>query len=212
MKKANILIVEDESIVALDIKSRLHGLGYTVAGMASSGEAALKAAESLQPDLVLMEIQLKGPRDGFETSLRVKDKMEIPVIFLTAFADEATLQRARVTESFGYLLKPFEQQELTATIEMALYKHRMEQRLKANEQWLSTTLKSIGDAVITTDLTGHINFMNPMAETLTGWPLAEAHHQPIAHIAQIRTQAPRNQPEHPVSRVLETGQIVQPKN
>jgi PAS domain S-box-containing protein len=212
MKKASILIVEDESIVALDIQGRLQGLGYTVVGLAASGQEALNAVDSLHPDLVLMDIQLKGPLDGIETVLHLKNKADVPVIYLTAFADETTLQRAKVTESFGYLIKPFEQRELVATIETALYKHRTEQRIKANEQWLSTTLKSIGDAVITTDMTGQINFMNPVAETLTGWPLTEARHQPITRIAQILTKNIEIQAEHPVTQVLHTNQKFQMEN
>ncbi|GAB4445483.1 MAG: hypothetical protein Kow0031_28050 [Anaerolineae bacterium] len=174
MQKARIVIVEDESIVALDIRNRLNRLGYTVLDMAATGEDAINAVGNTQPDIVLMDIQLKGRMDGIEAAARIKDRHNIPVIYLTAYADETTLQRAKITESFGYLLKPFEERELSATIETALYKHRVESQLQEHDRWLSTTLKSIGDAVIATNVKGIINFFNPIAEQLTGWPQDEA--------------------------------------
>ena len=168
MRNANIVIVEDESIVALDIKNRLHRLGYTVLSIASTGEMAVKIVSQLQPDIVLMDIQLKGNIDGIEAATMIRAQFDIPIVYLTAYADELTLQRAKLTETYGYLLKPFEERELSATIETALYKHRMERRLKEHGQWLATTLNSIGDAVIATDTNGRITFINPVAEKLIG--------------------------------------------
>jgi hypothetical protein len=170
MKKASILIVEDEYIVARDIAARVERQGYAVAEIVASGEDAVTQAGVTKPDLVLMDIKLAGPMDGVEAAERIRASHDIPVVYLTAFADERTLERAKVTDAFGYLLKPFEERELHITIEMALYKHNVERRMRDNERWLATTLRSIGDGVVSTDADGRITFMNPVASVLTGWP------------------------------------------
>jgi len=174
MSAARILIVEDEAIVAKDIQTSLARLGYTVLGARASGEEAVAAARELQPDLILMDIKLKGPLDGIEAAARIRRDRDIPVIYLTAFTDDDTLRRATATDAFGYLLKPFEDRELRSTIEMALYKHTMERRLQESREWLEAVLHCIRDAVIATDGQGRIQFMNPMAESLTGWRQPEA--------------------------------------
>ncbi|HOU14277.1 MAG TPA: response regulator [Anaerolineae bacterium] len=174
MSAVKILIVEDQIIVARDEQHILEALGYNVVGATATGENAITLAGTLQPDLVLMDIMLKGDMDGIEAARHIRERFDIPVIFVTAYADQATLQRAKLTEPFGYILKPFEEHDLATTIEMALYKHQMDRRLKESEQWFSATLRSIGDAVIATDVDGRVRFMNPLAETLTGWQQAEA--------------------------------------
>jgi CheY-like chemotaxis protein len=174
MTDAQILVVEDENIVAKDIQNRLKNMGYQAPAICASGEDAIDKVAQLHPDLVLMDIMLKGQIDGIQAAERIRSLFNIPVIYLTAYSDESTLERAKISEPFGYLLKPFEERELHTTIEMALYKHRMEKKLKESEQWLSTTLKSIGDAVIATDRNGRIAFMNPVAENLTGWTQSDA--------------------------------------
>src|SRR5687767_14224575 len=153
-----ILIVEDQNIVAMDIQNRLRNLNYFVTAIASSGAGAIKRAEETSPDLVQMDIMLKGDMDGIDAAQQIRARLNIPVVYLTAYADSNTLQRAKITEPFGYILKPFEERELHTTIEMALYRHKMEKQLKEREQWFLTTLKSIGDAVITTDIKGIITF------------------------------------------------------
>jgi CheY-like chemotaxis protein len=119
---ALILVVEDEHIVARDIKTMLEGLAYT-AETAGSGEEALKKAADLRPDLILMDIVLKGDMDGIDAAALVRDRLQIPVIYLTAHADERTVQRAKLTAPYGYILKPFEERELYITIELALFRH-----------------------------------------------------------------------------------------
>ncbi|HCV42193.1 MAG TPA: hypothetical protein DGH68_01825 [Bacteroidetes bacterium] len=131
---ARIVIVEDENITALDIRSRLQGLGYQVLATASSGGEALEKVAEFRPDLVLMDIVLKGSMDGVQAAGMIRSQHNIPVVYLTAFSDNDTLQRARVTEPFGYVLKPFEERDLHSTIEMALYKHRMEEKQRASEE------------------------------------------------------------------------------
>jgi len=134
---AHILVVEDENIVAKDIEHRLKALGYNVSALASSGEEALQKARDACPDLVLMDIRLKGAMDGVDTAEELRRQFNVPVVYLTAYADANTLQRAKVTQPFGYILKPFEERELYTCIEVALYKHQMERRLKESEQWWS---------------------------------------------------------------------------
>lgn len=129
MAKTNVLVVEDESIVSKDIQHSLKKLGYNVVGAASTGERAFELAASEKPDIILMDIMLKGNINGIETSDRVKRELNIPVIYLTAYADEATLAKAKVTEPYGYIIKPFKEVDLHTSIEMALYKYSKEREL-----------------------------------------------------------------------------------
>ena len=127
---AKILIVEDESIVGLDIQNRLQHLGYEVPGVASSGEEAIQLASEIEPDLVLMDIMLQGDIDGVESADIIRERFGFSVIFLTAYSDENTLQRAKITEPFGYILKPFKERELYTTIEVVLSRHEAEIKLR----------------------------------------------------------------------------------
>lgn len=128
-----IFIVEDEAIVASDIKETLISLGYTAAGMAKSGELALEKIQQNQPDLVLMDIHLAGDMDGVDTAGKIHALYGIPVIYLTAYADKVLLERAKVTEPYGYVVKPYDERELHSVIEMALYKHRIEREIKKRD-------------------------------------------------------------------------------
>src|SRR5688500_8622672 len=125
MTQTRILVVEDESIVALDIQCRLESMGYEVPATVASGEKAVEQAGDLRPDLVLMDIHLQGKMDGIEAADQIRRRFGIPVIYLTANADHPTVQRAKVTEPFGYVIKPFEERELQTSIEMAIYKHQV---------------------------------------------------------------------------------------
>ena len=123
MEKAKLLIVEDEGIVALDLTNRLRGLGYTVSAVVSSGEKAVQTASETHPDLVLMDIRLKTNMDGIEAAREIYARFDIPVVYLSAMADDDTKQRANAALHFGYILKPFDERELHATIQKALYRH-----------------------------------------------------------------------------------------
>ena len=182
---ASILVVEDEGVIALDIRATLAHLGYTVPGAVATGREAVAKVAELRPQLVLMDIHLRGDMDGVEAAREIRERFDVPVIYLTAYADPATLQRARVTEPFGYLLKPFEERELHVVIEMALHRHELERRLRESERWLAATLRSIGDSVIATDAAWHIRFMNPAAERLTGWSAAEATGRELAEVLRV---------------------------
>ena len=166
MSKVKVLVVEDNTDVAEGIRDILEDKGYSITDVVDSGEEAIKKAGQTRPDLVLMDIILKGDIDGIKAAKQIHSRFNIPVIYLTGYADEEKLQQAKLTEPYGYILKPFNAQELHATIEMAIYKRKLENELKSR---FSTVLRSIGDAVITIDKKGFITFMNPIAEALTGW-------------------------------------------
>ncbi|MBF0568587.1 MAG: response regulator [Nitrospirae bacterium] len=139
----NILVVEDEIITARDIEAKLKKLGHGVVGIASSGEEAIQKAAELTPDMILMDITLDGKMDGIEASMEIEKHQNIPIIYLTAHTDLITLHRAKVTEPHGYIVKPFTQRDLIITISMALYKHRMEMKLRIMNQMLSLFLEPI---------------------------------------------------------------------
>jgi len=126
MAEGRILIVEDEHIVAIGIKRMLKGLGYTVTGVASSGEDAISKAESTFPDLVLMDIMLKGELDGVEAAKEIKERFDVPVVYLTAYSDSNVLERVKKTGPFGYIVKPFDEKDLHSNIEIALHRYRKE--------------------------------------------------------------------------------------
>lgn len=165
MTQSRILVVEDESIVALDIQDRLESLGYEVPATIASGEKAIEQAGLLRPDLVLMDIQLQGPMDGVEAANQIRQRFGIPIIYLTANADHPTVQRAKVTEPFGYLIKPFEERDLHTTIEVALYKHFAEQTLRESEERYRLLVELSPEAVVVQS-DGKIVYANPAAVTL----------------------------------------------
>lgn len=136
MEKPAIFIVEDEAIVANDLKETLLSLEYRVAGIAKSGELALETVKETRPDLVLMDIHLAGEMDGVETAGKIHILYNIPVIYLTAYADKILLDRAKITEPYGYVIKPYDERELHSIIEMALYKHRVEREIKKRDSIL----------------------------------------------------------------------------
>lgn len=142
MSKTNILIVEDESIVAKDIQHSLKKLGYNVLDVVSTGENAIASAEEKQPDLVLMDIMLKGAMSGIEAAQVIKDKLNIPVIFLTAYADESTFSKAKITEPYGYIIKPFKEIDLHTTIEMAIYKHEKVTEVQKERDFLYSLVEN----------------------------------------------------------------------
>jgi PAS domain S-box-containing protein len=209
MSDVKILVVEDESIVAMDIKHRAEGLGYSVTGITPSGEGAIQKASETLPDLVLMDIVLKGDMDGVEAAQKIRDTLDIPVVYLTAYSDEKTLKRAKVTEPFGYIIKPFEDRELHSAVEVALYKHKMESKLKESEKWLSTTLESIGDAVIATDENGKVKFMNPVAMKITGWGERDALGKNLKEVFNITKEGSGAPIDDPVNNVILNNKILE---
>ena len=342
-RKPRILVAEDEMIIAADLEDILTGLGYDSAGIFMSGEETLQGIDEARPDLVLMDIRLQGELDGLATAAQIRERHDIPVVYLTGYAEEAVLQAATLTDPFGYVGKPVREGELRATIEMALYRHEMDQKLRESEEqhrtlfetmaqgvvyqatdgqivsanpaaerilgltldqmqgrtstdprwraihedgspfsgdthpsmlalksgkevhdvvmgvfnplyeeyrwininatpqfrpgestpyrvfttfdditerkraeealresrnWFSTTLKSIGDAVIATDLAGHVRLMNSVAQALTGWDEREAAGHPLEEVFHIVNEQTGERVENPVTRVVQEGVVV----
>ncbi len=172
---ASILIVENEAVVATDLEQRLGGLGYSIATVNNVEEAYAKAIE-LHPNLVLMDISL-GSSDGIDAAKRIRMKVDVPIVYLTAQADVATLERAKVTEPVGYLVKPCNERELHATIELALYRHEKDRRLRKMADTVVEALNYIDDPVFMADERGNLTFMNGPARLMlekTGTPLDRA--------------------------------------
>ncbi len=206
--RPRILIVEDNSIVAADIKARVERMGYEVTDCVTRGQSAIDSAMRETPNLILMDIKLKGEMSGIEAATSIRASRDIPIIYLTSYTDDATLERAKLTDPFGYIVKPFEDQELRTVIEISIHKHQAELRLKESEQWFKTTLTSIGDGVITTDMQACVTFMNPVAEELTGWPFQEAVGREITEIFNIINEDTLKTVVNPVTKVIETGKVI----
>ncbi len=185
MSKANILIVEDESIIALDIRSNLESHGYQVVGQADRGEDAIKKAGELHPDLILMDINLKGEMDGIEAAAKIRAQFDLPVIFLTAFADQTTLERARQAEPYGYILKPFEEHELTIAIEMALYKHSMEKKLRESEERYNLAVRGANDGLWDWNLRNNEIYYSPRWKAMLGFKEEEIGNSPDEWLQRV---------------------------
>lgn len=168
MREKRILIVEDEIIIAMEIADRLKSMGYEVIKIVSNGEMAVKTALEQKPDLILMDIMIQGDIDGIETASKIHEKSLVPVIYLTANADESTLERAKVSDAFGYLIKPFEERELNTTIEMALYKHNMEAKLRESEERFKSLVENSSIGIFRITKEGIIIHANPSFVSLIG--------------------------------------------
>lgn len=173
MPPSTILIVEDELIVAADLANKLLKLGYTVIGSTDCGEEALELARDRHPDLVLMDIMLAGRMDGVEAADKMRREFDLPVIFLTAHSDRVTLERAKRSEPFGYILKPFEKVTLETQIEMALYKHQVEQKLRASEESYRLLFDRNPDGVFVLDARGRFQVVNPACAAISGYSKEE---------------------------------------
>jgi PAS domain S-box-containing protein len=183
--KANILIVEDDFVIAKVLAESLQELGYQVAGIVSTGEEAVERAAKSHPDLVLMDIRLRGEMDGIDAGEQISGDLHMPIVYLTAYSDERTVERAKITEPYGYLIKPFTDTELKTTLEMAIYKHRREKREREKGEWFLETLMAISDGIITTNPEGQITFMNPAAELMTGWQSSDSYLRPLPEVFQL---------------------------
>lgn len=194
--KYKVLVVEDEGLISHDISARLEALGHEVVGTAGNAEEALEKAASA--DIVLMDIRLDGPVDGIEAAARIRDRYHLPIVFLTAHADRLTIDRAKLTGAFGYLVKPIAHASLNTAIEIALYKHRVERKLEEREALLRTTLGSVADAVVVTDHMSRVLMLNGAAEILTGWTHAEAEGQPVLRVLRLMDGESGEPAEDPV--------------
>ena len=169
-----IMVVEDEGLIAADLQGRLERAGYSVPPVAGTGAEALKIIRETAPDLVLMDIRLRGDLDGIEVAEQVRRELDIPVVYLTAYEDQETLARAGQSQAYGYIRKPIAAASLQGAIEMALAKHRFERRLREQRDWLSASFAALPDAVLVTDSSGRICYLNRVAEEMTGQTSDEA--------------------------------------
>lgn len=188
MDTVRMLVVEDERIVSMDLQRRLKAMGYEIAGSAVSGEEAIEKAEALRPDMVLMDIMLDGELDGTQAAEIIRARFSIPVIYLTAYADSATLERAKITEPFGYILKPFEERELHGHIEIALYKARMEKKLKDSEERYVLATMGANDGLWDWDLKTHTIYFSPRWKSMLGYDDFEIGHHPREWFSRLHPE------------------------
>jgi two-component system cell cycle sensor histidine kinase/response regulator CckA len=203
----SILVVEDEGLIAIDLKRKLEQAGYFVPQIADSAEDAIAAVERHRPNLVMMDIRLRGEQDGIQTADQIRRMFQIPVMYVTAHADRETLERAKITEPFGYIVKPFHSVDFRAQIEMAIWKHQMEQKLRVSEAWLSAICRNVADALISSDRNGRIAFMNQPASKLTGWDWREARGKPLLEVFQVFEEATGLPVVHPLEAIYDGREI-----
>jgi two-component system, cell cycle sensor histidine kinase and response regulator CckA len=205
---SSVMIVEDERLVARDIADSLTRMGYDVTSTVASAQECLESARSRRPDLVLMDIHLEGDVDGITTAQTLRDDYDIPVIFLSAYADDGTVSRAKRAAPLGYLLKPFRKSELKSAVEVGLFKHQIERRLRERERWFATTLRAIGDAVIAVDVDRRISFLNRAAEALLGRSAASTEGQPFDAVVRLVNEKTREPVLDPTRLAMDRGGVV----
>lgn len=182
-----VLIAEDEHIVAADLAKSLGVLGYDVAAMADTGADAVRIAEQVCPDVILMDIRLRGEMDGIAAATVVWERWKIPVVFITSHSDPETVKRAANASAYGYIVKPFRANELDATLRVAIRQNQLSREIFAEKDWFRVLLTAVSDGVIATDCDGRVQYMNRLAEKLTGWSLAQAAGTEIESVLNLRT-------------------------
>lgn len=186
--KTKVLVVEDEELAAADVRDYLEDHGYIVCGPVGSGEEALELIESETPDLVLIDIQIKGKLDGADVGYALREKYKIPFIYVTGHTESQILERVKLSEPNGYIVKPFNEKELRVAIELALHNEHSKRALEEWGQRLTSVLASIGEAVIATDAYQRIVFMNEPAELLTGWSAEDAMGLELKDVLRVTLQ------------------------
>jgi PAS domain S-box-containing protein len=173
VKKARVLIVEDEALVAEDLKMAVTDLGYEVVGHADNAEEAVKKALKLKPDVILMDIVLKGEKTGIDASHEIKAQIDLPIIFLTAYTDIDLIDKAKSTEPYAYLVKPFQERQLLASIEMAMHKCQIETKLKESEEFSFSLQNNSPNPILVINPDSTVRYVNPALEKLTGFSSKE---------------------------------------
>jgi PAS domain S-box-containing protein len=182
MARGKVLIVEDEPIVAMDLKQEVQELGYEVVGVADSADEALMNVQASAPDFALMDIRIAGSLDGIQTARALRHWYHVPSIFLTSYTDDATLARAARTMPYGYLTKPFKSAELRATLRMALDRSREDARERTEHEQVAETFNGMPEGIVTISCKGNVRFMNYAAEALTGWNISAAKGKPVHEV------------------------------
>jgi PAS domain S-box-containing protein len=205
MGKARIMVVEDEGVVAMQIADALKAMEYEVPLVVMTGEEAVSRLLETEPDLVLMDIHLKGGMSGVEAAKRIRQRLDVPVIYLTAFADADTLDQAQLTEPYGYVLKPFEEKSLHAIIQMSLLKHKRTRGMRESGWWMSAVAESMMEAVVICDPKGYVKFSNPASESLLGRSRDQVVEQRLADLVRLIDAESRAPMAFPVSEPLLEG-------
>jgi PAS domain S-box-containing protein len=202
MSGKNVLIVDDDLIIANLIEMRLKKLGYNVVGITGSGKEAISLAASSNPDVIIMDINIKGEIDGIETANRIIRESDIPVVYLTGDQDPKTFERAKATDDCEYLVKPFKDLDLSIGVELAIYKHALNAGARKQQEYYHKIFRSFTEGIITTDTSGFIVYMNPVASQLVGQNASVSQKSHIREVVKIVSRTTGRAIENPVDRVM----------
>lgn len=207
MQPKKILIVEDEGVVALSLQAVLNKMGYMVVGIAITGNEAIRMTTDLRPDVILMDIHIKGDKDGIQTTEKINEVSDVPVIYLTAYADDETVNRALKTRSHSYLVKPYNPRELYSNIEFAIYKRRLKDRIGTYRENLELLLTKVSDTGIIIDMNGKVVYLNSAAETFTGYKSDELIGRNVFDVLNISISQVDDVIDDTLSRIISLGAI-----
>ncbi len=203
-----VMVVEDEHLVAYDIAASLSSMGYDVTATAASAEECLRHAATERPDLVLMDIHLSGEADGVDAAALLRERYDVPVVYLTAYADQETLKRAKLTVPLGYVVKPFRESELRSAVEVGIFRHQVERRLQERERWFASTINAIGDGVLAIDADQNILLLNPAAERLLRTSVGALQGRPAAQVLRFIDETTLTELPSPLSSAMESREVV----
>ncbi|MEH2150312.1 GGDEF domain-containing response regulator [Nostoc sp.] len=203
-----ILIVEDEKILASNIRKSLQNLGYSVSEITNSGEEAIKKVAEIHPHLVLIDICLAGEIDGVHVVDIIQNQFHVPVVYLTEYSEYKTLHKNQLSEPYSYIVKPFIESDLHFAIEMTLYQHQSKKILHEEKQRLTAIINSMGCAVIVTYTNGCIQMMNPIAEIITGWKQSEAFGKDLVEVVNLVNKDVGETIQNLATDVMEAGEIL----
>jgi PAS domain S-box-containing protein len=207
MQQKKVLIVEDEGVMALSLQSILTKMGYTIIGTAITGDEAVRLAQERTPDVILMDIHIKGSMDGIQTTEKINEFSDIPVIYLTAYADDETVARALKTRSHSYLVKPVNQRELYSNIEFAIYKRRLRDQVGSAREKIELALTRMPESGFVLDLKNRIVYANPASEVLTGYKAEYMHGKNFFDLLNITPSRRGDGDDGTLQKILDLGAI-----
>jgi len=207
MQQKKVLIVEDEGVVALSLQSILTKMGYTIIGTAITGDEAVKLAQERSPDVILMDIHIKGSMDGIQTTEKINEFSDVPVIFLTAYADDETVARALKTRSHSYLVKPVNQRELYSNIEFAIYKRRLRDQASSAREKLELALTKMPESGFILDMKNRVVYANPASEVLTGYTADYMNGKNFFELLNITPSQRGDADDQTFQKILDLGAI-----